>query len=245
MARLDLFLSRSRLFQGIESMVDIGSRRLNLGRRFSFNAGRISYYIDRYEVTVERYERCVRDGGCSQDHFLTADDVGSCNYGNGQRSEHPMNCVSWYGMEEYCTWVGKRLPTEAEWEKAARGTDGRTYPWGEARPTCSYAVMDDGGDGCGKGSTWPVGSKSKGVGPYGSHDLSGNVWEWCEDWYDEAYYSLSPRENPVNREKGKYRVLRGGSWYYDNPRNLRGDNPSLDVPWRRRKYCGGRCVRSL
>ena len=103
-----------------------------------------AYYIDRYEVTVERYERCVRAGACSLDHFLDAGDDW-CNYANGQR-DHPMNCVSWFGMREYCEWAGKRLPTEAEWEKAARGTDGRTYPWGEEEPTCNYAIIDDGGD---------------------------------------------------------------------------------------------------
>ncbi|MBI4233123.1 MAG: SUMF1/EgtB/PvdO family nonheme iron enzyme [Chloroflexi bacterium] len=157
------------------------------------------YYIDKYEVTVEQYRACVEADVCRKP--VTG---GLCNWGKFDREDHPINCVTWNLAKGYCTWVGKRLPTEAEWEKAARGTDGRTYPWGEGKDESKANYSGD--------ETRPTGSYPAGVSPYGVHDMAGNVWEWVADWFDEGYYSRSPSRNPRGPETGEYRTVRGGSW---------------------------------
>jgi len=179
-----------------------------------------AFSIDKHEVTVGQYEKCVEVGACEEGydgqnpggHSFRIERT-FCNWGQPGREDHPINCVNWYEADQYCLWAGKRLPTEAEWEKAARGIDGRTYPWGEEDPDCRRIVMDDGGDGCGRESTWPVGLKSAGTSPYGVMDMSGNVWEWVQDWYDRGFYSRSPDVNPVNLEPNgqELKVLRSGS----------------------------------
>jgi len=168
------------------------------------------YYMDKTEVTVDQYEGCMTAGSCTAP--LTDGDY--CNWGASGRGSHPVNCVTWAQADEYCAWAGKRLPTEAEWEKAARGTDGRMYPWGNEDATCEYAVTDDlDGYGCGTDSTWDVCSKSPaGDSPYGLCDMAGNVREWVSDWYDEDYYSSSPSSNPTGPDGGTDRVIRGGGF---------------------------------
>ena len=203
------------------------------------------YYIDRYEVTVAQYRKCVEAKSCKEDNFYDYDKEHSwekyCNYGQTGRDKHPMNCVSWRGLKDYCEWSGKRLPTEAEWEKAARSTDKRRYPWGSTpEPGCDYAVIPEGGDGCGKYRTFEVGNKPKSVGPYGTHDLVGNVWEWCSDWYCDDYYSKSPKKNPKGCKKNNYKVLRGGSWSWSvGGSSFRSHNNP--VHWN--GSGGGRCVQ--
>jgi len=140
-----------------------------------------NFFIDKYEVTAKQYKECVDAGTCKDKDFGSGDEY---TYNNPEKQDHPINFVSWYGAQAYCTWKGKRLPTEKEWEKAARGVDGRVYPWGNESPTCDYAVINSAkrseptAPGCGTNATMPVGSKPKGNSPYGVSDLSGNVAEW-------------------------------------------------------------------
>ena len=208
-----------------------------------------TYWMDRTEVTVGAYEACVDEGACSEPSTGP-----NCNWAQGGPvagfEAHPVNCVDWSQAEDYCAWAGggtKRLPTEAEWEKAARGTDGRTYSWGDMpEPSCSHVVMNDvaaGGSGCGMGSTWVVGSKPQGTSPYGAQDMAGNMWEWVADWY--GAYGVGETNNPMGPPMGNGRVLRGGSWNNYNSNNFRAANrygiffPTVDI-----YAVGMRCART-
>jgi formylglycine-generating enzyme required for sulfatase activity len=197
------------------------------------------FLIDRHEVTVAAYRECVAAGACEPPEWDWVKRY--CNWRRGGRDDHPINCVEWYHARDYCRWVGKRLPTEAEWEKAARGTDGRKYPWGNAPVSCEVAVIDDGQDGCGANRTWPVCSKPAGIGPYGTCDTIGNTYEWTADWYAEDYYERSPARDPQGPASGELRVLRGGSWNRQSDRaraSHRVGYPADDNP-----YCRGfRCA---
>jgi formylglycine-generating enzyme required for sulfatase activity len=189
-----------------------------------------AFYIDETEVTNVQYQECVEVGVCDAP-------MDTSYYGSADYAQHPVVYVSWSDADAYCRWAGKRLPTEAEWEKAARGTGGRTYPWGEGID-CDHAQYE----GCG-GGTAPVGSKPEGVSPYGALDMAGNVWEWMADWYDEDYYSQSPERNPPGPDSGRYRVVRGGSW--DNAqRHARCTSRDGYGPRLRDNRMGFRCARS-
>jgi sulfatase modifying factor 1 len=176
-----------------------------------------AYYIDKHEVTVDEFGKCVEDRKCGKPQ--TGD---NCNYYERDRGNHPINCVNWNDADSYCSWAGKRLPTEAEWEKAARGTDGRKYPWGDSpRPSCERAVVNYYKYACGRKSTWPVCSKTNGNSQYGLCDMIGNVWEWVADWYDANYNMINSSTNPKGPSSGSVRLLRGGSWYNNYPKNFR------------------------
>ena len=176
------------------------------------------FKIDKYEVTTGEYQSCVDPGGgCT-----AANTGGSCNYGVSGRGSHPINCENWNQATEYCVWAGKRLPTEAEWEKAARGTDGRKYPWGNDSLDCDHAVHS--ANGCSNSSTASVGSKPAGVSPYGAEDMVGNVWEWVEDWYHDTYTGAPTDGSAWVTPTGSYRVMRGGSWFAFDTVDLRASS---------------------
>ena len=211
------------------------------GRTVSVKA----FFIDRTEVTVEAYAECVKAGECSDNHLTGVEWKSEgidftkseyCNWGKRDRKKHPINCVDWNQARKFCAWKGKRLPTEVEWEKSARGTDGRKYPWGNQRASCRYAVFDDERtkdtagdeiDGCGRDSTWPVGSKPAGKSPYGALDMVGNVREWTDSWWDES--------------RRKSRVIRGGSWS-GGPAGARASDRGRAPPVDRYGSVGFRCL---
>ncbi len=195
-----------------------------------------TFFIDRTEVTVEQYAVCVRAGRCKEPNT-----GGSCTWKAAGKGNHPVNCVDWERARTYCAWAGKRLPKESEWEKAARGTDGRKYPWGNAgfgrtpvaniadetgkRENSGWTIAEGYDDGY--VATSPVGNYPAGASPYGALDMSGNVWEWVEDWY----------------ESGKTRSVRGGSWRF-GPRLARASHRDNYGPSDRDDLLGLRCAHS-
>ncbi|MEZ4334071.1 MAG: SUMF1/EgtB/PvdO family nonheme iron enzyme [Myxococcota bacterium] len=183
-----------------------------------------AFAIDRTEVTVAAYRACVDAGACSPP------DAGEdCNDLRPERDRHPVNCVDQGQAATYCAWRGGRLPSEWEWERAARGTQGRLHPWGDAPADCDRAVIDAGtGQTCGEAEgTLEVGRRPAGASPEGALDLIGNVWEWT---------SSSP-------ENSSARVVRGGA-YYVGPAQARASARLLFKPWGRGPYVGFRCARS-
>ena len=168
-----------------------------------------TYYIDKYEVTNALYKACVDARVCNPP-INSGSFTRNSYYGNSLYNDYPVVYVNWNMAKAYCEWRGARLPTEAQWEKAARGADARTYPWGKG-VNCQKANYQGRDNGC-AGGTSKVGSYVNGVSPYGVYDMAGNVWEWVADWYSETYYQNSPSSNPFGPDLGQSRVLRGGSW---------------------------------
>jgi iron(II)-dependent oxidoreductase len=196
-----------------------------------------AFWIDTFEVTNASYDACVAARQCRR----------SAARGN-RKLNGPRQPVVGVGFDDavaYCRFAGKRVLTEAEWEKAARGSDERTYPWGnDWHPR--YANLESHEDG--HAYTAPVGSFPKGVSPYGVHDMAGNAWEWTSDVYDPGYYARSPARNPKGpastRGGRARRVMRGGSWMYDVPFFVATHNRSPGRPWIRKMFVGIRCGKS-
>jgi len=193
-----------------------------------------AFYIDKYEVTNAQYKLCVDAKVCDP-----PEGKGSTTrenyYGNSEFDDYPVISVNWTMARNYCEWRGAKLPTEARWEKAARGTDERTYPWGEGLYDCSKTNYAN----C-KGDTTAVGSYETDKSPYGIYDLLGNVEEWMADWYSDAFYQSSPLSDPQGPPATHYRAIRGSDWS-----SLSFGIPSRwwDLPEYSAQYRGFRCAR--
>lgn len=180
-----------------------------------------AFWLDQTEVTNAMYEKCVDAGICEIADFLENKSYTHPNYfGNPEYANYPFLNGNWKYAKTYCEWAGRRLPTEAEWEKAARGPNATIYPWGNefdgaalnfCDGNCPVDTADTNYDD-GYGDVSPVGSYPQGKSFYGALDMAGNVREWVSDWYDPAYYSISPLKDPTGPETGTFRVMRGGSW---------------------------------
>lgn len=195
-----------------------------------------AFSMDKYEVTVGQYAAFLQAEG--MDPPLDWKVMNQPAY-----QKRPVVSVDWADAAAYCKWAGKRLPTEAEWEKAARGTDGRLYPWGNDPPTPRHAKY--GKTGSHNHTTLaPVGTLEDGKSPYGIYDMAGSVWEWVSDWYDSDYYKSSPSQNPMGPSSGESKVLRGGSWGSD-PQHLRSALRYYHRSGHRHKDYGFRCAKSL
>jgi len=209
-----------------------------------------SFEMDVTEVTVDAYGACVRAGRCTQ-----PETGGDCNWGQSGKGNHPVNCVDWSQAKAYCEYARKRLPTEEEWEYAARGTDGRKYPWGNGEPgptllnACgseceawareqgmSWSAMYKASDGW--ATTAPVGSYPSGDSPFGLHDMAGNVWEWTVSGYSAGYFADYDKDRATTAF-----VVRGGSWISDIPWIVRSAKRSRDAPTDRSPDLGIRCAR--
>jgi formylglycine-generating enzyme required for sulfatase activity len=212
------------------------------------------FLIGKYPVTNGEYKEFVDDGGYKKKEYWTEDGwewkeedkVTEPAFWHDRQwngANFPVVGVSWYEAVAYTKWLSQirgstyRLPTEAEWEKAARGTDGRDYPWGNKfdKNKCNCLEME-------LGRTNPVGIFLEGQSPYGCFDMAGNVWEWCSDWYEKKYYEKSPDKNPIGPKDGVYRVLRGGSWFFSG-RDVRSAIRGRFVPFDRGDYAGFRLAR--
>jgi len=178
------------------------------------------YWIYKYEVTVAQYRKFCTATGQTLPPFPTGYSwLDKSGWNDPALQNHPIVNVTWFDAKEYADWTGTYLPTEAQWEKASRGIDGRNYPWGGLATTSDhYNGWDEtkcansyNSSSIGK-STWPVGSFPQGASIYGAMDMAGNAWEWCSDWYQSDYNNVSPASNPIGPETGALRIRRGGSW---------------------------------
>jgi formylglycine-generating enzyme required for sulfatase activity len=213
-----------------------------------------AFWMDLTEVTNAMFAQFVADTGYrteAEQNGSSAvwngggwDYVSGANWrtpfgpGSNAPNNYPVIQVSWNDASAYCEWAERRLPTEAEWEKAASGPDNFLYPWGNAEPRSSLANYADN-----VGSLVPVGSYPDGASGYGVLDMGGNVYEWTADWHGSDYYSNSPPKNPTGPTSGKYKVIHGGSWQLDALR-LRVFGREVSGPNAANSNIGFRCVQS-
>ena len=193
-----------------------------------------AFWIDQTEVTNKQYAKCVKDGPCSRPQ-KSGSWTRNSYYDSAEFAYYPVINVSWAQASDYCRWVGCSLPTEAQWEKAARGTDERVFPWG------NEYIPGAANDKQSFGDTREVGSYPAGASPYGVLDMAGNVWEWTADWYSDEYYYETMFNDPTGPARGTNRVIRGNSWYYDEYTS-RTSKRSKAYPEYFDSFLGFRCV---
>ena len=191
------------------------------------------FWIDVHEVTNRQYSRFVKAIGYDEPPYYD-----SARYNH---PDAPVVAVSWFDARAYCWWTRKRLPSETEWEKAARGTDGLLFPWGNEFRADRANLL---GKQDGFPEVAPAGRFPDGASPFGALDMVGNVWEWCGDWYDPNYYRKMSERNPRGPRRGHHRVLRGGSWV-SAPDFVRGFVRDRLDPYARGVHFGFRCARSV
>jgi formylglycine-generating enzyme required for sulfatase activity len=198
-----------------------------------------AFYIDENPVTNADYKKFIDETGYKPP-YLGLSWSRKYDWHNGVYPEGKENCpvvlVSWHDAVAYCQWMGKRLPTEAEWEKAARGTDGRIWPWGNKWDSQKLACH-------GVGDTQPVGKFKAGKSPYGCFDMAGNVWEWIADLYGSGYYQEAPVKNPQGPGVGVHHVLKGGAWIHSKL-SVRCAKRFHKPPTHCDYYIGFRCAKS-
>ncbi len=199
-----------------------------------------AFYLDVFEATNARYAACVAAGAC-QLPTNTESNRQRSYYGDAKYDNYPVVYVTWAMAKSYCEWRGGGLPTEAQWEKAARGgLQGLDYPWGSELPICKTGLINGANiDECSDDDTHAVGSYSPNG--YGLYDMGGNVWEWTSDLYEEDYYRVSPERNPSGPADGFYRVMRGGGWNLGGS-HLRVSNRDLMNPASNNYSTGVRCA---
>jgi formylglycine-generating enzyme required for sulfatase activity len=194
-----------------------------------------TFSIDLHEVTTAQYARFLSATARSAPWQWETVDL-------TRHGDRPVIGVDWTDADAYCGWKGKRLPTEAEWEKAARGTDGRLYPWGNQVPGKDLANFALGARFSYSQVLMPAQSYEPGKSPYGVLQMAGNVYEWVQDWYGTNYYDVSPDRNPAGPDQGQFKVLRGGSWS-DLPKYLLTYGRFKLPPETKNSYTGFRCAK--
>ena len=217
------------------------------GKKFPVNLP--GFYLGLHPVTNGQYARFLtasqpsasdRERWIALDEFCYVRPSSKAYEVYGGKSDHPVVNVSWHGAEAYCRWAGLRLPSELEWEKGDRGTDGREYPWGEQwdPDPCRNATNR------GQETTSSVWSYPQGCSPWGHYQMSGNVWEWCADWYDAIAYARY-RQGDLTPPSSGRRVVRGGSWYSGRPDFFRCAYRNHNAPEHRNDYYGFRVAKNL
>lgn len=194
------------------------------------------FFLDKHEVTNRQYQEFIEATGHPKPPFFKDSDL--------NKPEQPVVGVSYFDAQSYAQWAGKRLPSEAEWECAARGgVEGKLFPWGDGEPfsQCNFAPRGK-KDADGYAFSAPVGKFPANA--IGLYDMAGNVWEWCEDFYDASYYKTGPVKNPTGPDSGYTRVLRGGSWLSINPKHLRCSSRMELKPFVQDRYYGFRCAKT-
>jgi formylglycine-generating enzyme required for sulfatase activity len=194
-----------------------------------------AYWIDQTEVTNGKYHQCEGAGECTAP-MISRSYTRDAYYENPEYDNYPVIQVSWFQADDYCRWAGRRLPTEAEWEKAASGIEGWKFPWGDNPPIPGLLNYDRNIN-----DTTEVGAYPEGISPVGALDMAGNVWEWVADWYGEKYYEESPERNPQGPPSGTGHVLRGGTWYYYEEFIRSADRHWFKPEWQNYKI-GFRCA---